>query len=140
MNTQNEGGAIVPPIAPQNPHFARIGGAMRVACIVDAFYRNMDKLPEATAIRALHPDDLRTSRDVLYKYLVGWLGGPPLYVAERGSPRLRQKHLPFAIGDAERDAWMLCMRLALEEYLDDAQLRGELLQAFVRTANSLRNR
>jgi hemoglobin len=140
MNTHNESRAVVTPIAPPNPHFARIGGELRVARIVDAFYRNMDSLPEAAAIRALHPVDLRASKDVLYKYLVGWLGGPPLYVTERGSPRLRQKHLPFAIGDSERDAWMLCMRLALEEQLDDAQLRGELLQAFVRTANFLRNR
>jgi len=140
MSAGNEGATAVRPMVPMNPHFARIGGEMRVTRIVDAFYRNMDTLAEAAAIRALHPVDLRDSRDVLYKYLVGWLGGPPLYVAERGSPRLRQKHLPFAIGDAERDAWLLCMRLALEEQLDDAQLRSELLQAFVKTANFLRNR
>lgn len=140
MNVRNEVTAAVRAIEPKNPHFARIGGEACVARLVDAFYRNMDTLAAANVIRALHPVDLRSSRDILYKYLVGWLGGPPLYVAERGSPRLRQKHLAFALGDAERDAWMLCMRLALEEHVDDAQLRGELLQAFIRVANALRNR
>ena len=127
------------PPAP-TPHYARLGGTPAIARIVDAFYRNMDTLAQAASIRALYPVDLRSSRDVLYKYLVGWLGGPALYVAERGPARLRQKHLPFAIGDAERDAWMLCMRRALEEQVPDPQLRGELLQALVRTANFLRNR
>jgi len=140
MNSRIAVAVGVVPQTPRNPHFARIGGEEPVARIVDAFYRNMVELPQAAAIRALHPVDMRSSKDILFKYLVGWLGGPPLYVAERGNPRLRQKHMPFAIGDAERDAWMLCMRLALEEHLDDAQLRGELLQAFAKTASLLRNR
>ncbi|BAP88480.1 globin [Burkholderiales bacterium GJ-E10] len=76
----------------------------------------------------------------MYKYLVGWLGGPPLYVAERGSPRLRQRHQAFAIGDHERDAWMHCMRLALERHVSDGALREEILQALLKTASFLRNR
>ena len=140
MSGRYDSTAAVPVAIAHNPHFERIGGAAVIAGVVDAFYRNMATLAEAAAIRALHPADLGHSRDVLTKYLVGWLGGPPLYVSERGSPRLRQRHLPFAIGDAERDAWLLCMRLALEEHVADAQLRAELLQALLRTANALRNR
>ena len=122
-----------------NPHFARIGGTTVIAAIADAFYRNMDSLPAAKVVRDLHPADLRGSRDILYKYLVGWFGGPPLYAAERGSPRLRHKHLGFAIGDAERDVWMQCMVLALEEHLADESLRREITAAFAKTANFLRN-
>jgi truncated hemoglobin YjbI len=55
-------------------------------------------------------------------YLSGWLGGPQLFVEAYGHPRLRARHLPFAIGETERDQWLMCMRMAMEEVLppDDA--------------------
>ena len=57
--------------------------------------------------------------DSLYKFLSGWFGGPPLYIRERGHPRLRMRHAAFAIGPAERDQWMLCMHQALTEQVAD---------------------
>jgi hemoglobin len=123
-----------------NPHYARIGGEGEVRRLVDAFYRRMDTLPEAARIRAMHDADLGEIKSTLRLYLIEWLGGPRDYSAHRGPPRLRARHLPFAIGIAERDAWMLCMRGALEEVVADAELRIELEQAFFRTANAIMNR
>jgi len=72
-------------------------------------------------------------------FLSGWMGGPQLYVEKFGHPRLRQRHLPFPIGDAERDQWMLCMKQALEEEVEDATLRTELQAAFQKVADFMRN-
>lgn len=124
---------------PANPHFVRIGGEAPIRALVESFYRHMDTLPAARGIRALHPPDLGPVKETLWKYFVGWMGGPQLYAAERGHPRLRRRHLPFPIGDAERDAWMQCMTLALAETVQDDALRDELAQAFYKTATFLRN-
>jgi hemoglobin len=124
---------------PPNPHFERIGGGIAIRALVERFYHHMDTLPEARGIRALHPPNLEPVKEVLWKYFVGWMGGPQLYAAERGHPRLRRRHLSFPIGDAERDAWMQCMTLALAEVVTDDALREELAQAFYKTATFLRN-
>lgn len=124
----------------ENPHFARIGGEGAVRRLVDAFYRRMDTLSEAAAIRKMHAADLTEIKTTLELYFVEWLGGPKDYSARRGPPRLRARHLPFAIGPAERDAWMSCMRGALDEVVPDVALRGELERAFLRVANAIVNR
>jgi hemoglobin len=123
-----------------NPHFSRIGGEGEVRRLVDAFYRRMDSLPEAAGIRAMHGADLGDIKSTLQLFLIEWLGGPRNYSAQRGSPRLRARHLAFPIGTAERDAWMLCMRGALEDVVADPELRIELERAFFRTANAIMNR
>lgn len=120
-------------------HFHLVGGQSAVDRIVEAFYRRMDTLPEARKIRALHPPDLRDTQTVLRKYLAEWLGGPALYSQERGHPRLRMRHQTFPIGAPERDAWMLCMRGALEEVVDSEPLRETLLQQFFKVADWMRN-
>jgi hemoglobin len=120
-------------------HYARIGGQPAVDRLVDTFYRRMDTLPEATIIRGLHPPDLADTKVVLKKYLAQWLGGPDLYSQQRGHPRLRQRHLAFRIGAAERDAWMLCMRGALDEIVPTEALRAELLQQLFKLADWMRN-
>jgi len=121
-------------------HYDLLGGETAVRKLVDRFYDLMDSQPDAAAIRALHPDALAGSREKLFKFLSGWLGGPPLYVQEFGHPMLRARHLPFAIGEAERDAWMRCMRQALEEQITDPLLRDQLIGSFQRTADHMRNR
>lgn len=100
----------------------------------------MDTLPEAQVIRAMHAADLSLIRDVLKRYLAEWTGGPKLYSVEKGHPRRRQRHIGFAIGDAERDAWMLCMRGALEEAVVDAAARQDLDKALSGLADWMRNR
>lgn len=117
-----------------------LGGAQGVRTLVERFYQIMDTLPEAVHIRALHPADLSSSTDKLYKFLSGWLGGPPLYVEEFGHPMLRARHLPFPIETADRDAWLLCMKRALDEVKLEPLARVQLDQAFYKTADHMRNR
>jgi hemoglobin len=119
--------------------FARIGGKPAVVRLVDLFYQRMDSLPEATHIRTLHHADLTATKDVLIRYLGEWLGGPPLYSQTRGHPRLRMRHMPFRIGPAERDAWMTCMRGAVEVVVTDAMVREQLLTSFLKLADWFRN-
>jgi len=125
--------------SPQPP-FQRIGGQATVDRIIDAFYDRMESLPEAEIVRRLHPEDLGATRAVLKKYLAEWLGGPPAYSQERGHPRLRARHLPFSIGDEERDAWMLCMRGAMDEVVSDAVSREWILEKLAKLADWMRNR
>lgn len=120
--------------------FERIGGSATIDRLVDRFYDRMDRLPEAKVIRAMHADDLGVIRDVLKRYLTEWTGGPRLYSVEKGHPRLRQRHIGFAIGDAERDAWMLCMRGALEETVTDSAARQDFDTALSGLADWMRNR
>jgi hemoglobin len=121
-------------------HFDALGGETGVRRLVDRFYDLMDTLPEAAGIRAAHPPLLDESRDKLTWFLTGWLGGPPRYVERFGHPRLRARHLHIAIGDPERDAWMRCMRQAMEEQVDDRMLRETLLGQLARLADHMRNR
>lgn len=121
------------------PHFVRLGGHASVVRLVDAFYRAMDTRPEAAAIRAMHEADLTRTRAVLVKYLTEWMGGGRLYSPEHGAPMLRRRHQRFAIDAAARDAWMLCMREALDEVCADASLRAELDAAFYKVADFMRN-
>jgi len=119
--------------------FIRVGGEAAVDRLVEAFYRRMDSQPEARGIRAMHEADLSPTKDVLKRYLGEWLGGPKLYSQERGHPRLRMRHLRFAIGPSERDQWMACMDGALGEVIDDAGLREQLRNNFYKLADWVRN-
>ncbi len=116
-----------------------IGGEASVARLCDRFYELMDTVPQFAAIRSLHPADLQTSRDKLFMFLSGWLGGPDLYVQNIGHPMLRRRHLPFAIGENERDQWVACMFLAMESIGVEEALREKLLASFFRTADFMRN-
>lgn len=120
--------------------FERLGGEPAVRALVDAFYDRMDTDPAFAGIRALHPPDLAGSRDKLYWFLCGWLGGPAHYVERFGHPRLRARHLPFAIGIAERDQWLRCMFVAMDERGVPRDLRLQLDQSFNATADWMRNR
>ncbi len=130
---------VASPPPGDNPHFAAIGGSESITCLVDRFYHHMDTLPVASRIRALHPAELAPVKAILVHYLTEWMGGPAVYSAARGHPRLRRRHMPFPIGEPERDAWMLCMRAALSEVVDDPVLRAELDAAFYKTADFIRN-
>ena len=126
--------------APANPHYRQLGGEAAVRRLVERFYQLMDELPQACVIRALHPADLSHSRERLFMFLSGWLGGPPLYAERFGPPRLGRAHAPFPIDAAARDAWMDCMSRALDEQVADPALRTQLTAALFKTADFLRNR
>ena len=121
-----------------NP-YERLGGEAALRRLVHRFYELMDTLPDATAIRAMHAEDLTVARDKLFMFLSGWLGGPSLYIERFGHPRLRARHLPFPIDETARDQWLLCMNKALSELVDDNDFRTQLQDAFLRTADHMRN-
>lgn len=120
-------------------HFELLGGQDGVVRLVNAFYRQMDTRPDAQGIRAMHEPDLSSTKAVLELYLCEWLGGPKDYSAQRGHPRLRMRHAGFAIGAAERDAWLACMQAALEEVGAAPALHSALMAAFFKTADFMRN-
>ncbi|MFO1397297.1 MAG: group II truncated hemoglobin [Burkholderiales bacterium] len=120
--------------------YALMGGDAAVRALVDAFYDRMD-LEEAFAdIRKLHPASLDGSRDKLYWYLSGWLGGPSLYIDRFGHPRLRARHLPFPIAEKERDQWLACMRMAMDDVALDPAIATALMEAMAGVADWMRNR
>ena len=127
--------------APQEPQtpYALLGGESTLRELVARFYEIMNTLPEARGIRKMHAADLSGAADKLFKFLSGWLGGPDLFIREYGHPRLRARHLPFDIGAAERDQWMLCMDKALDETPMDAKLRELIRQALAQTATHMIN-
>jgi len=120
--------------------YEKIGGDAAVAGLCARFYELMDTVPQFKGIRAMHPADLTNSREKLYMFLSGWLGGPDLFVEKFGHPRLRGRHMPFAIGVAERDQWVACMALAMEDVGIEEGIRAKLLENFFNTADFMRNK
>lgn len=131
--------ASAKPTNPQTP-FEALGGEAGVRSLVDRFYDLMDLQADKRQLRSLHPASLDGSRDKLYWFLCGWLGGPDLYQQRFGHPRLRARHLPFVIGIAERDQWMGCMVQAMAELEVDPLLAERLANSFFQTADFMRNR
>ena len=124
---------------PEASPFERLGGERGVRILVDRFYDLMDLEPAAAGIRALHPPTLDGSRDKLFWFLCGWLGGPNHYTDRFGHPRLRARHLPYAIGIAERDQWLGCMVQAMAEQSVEPVLAQRLAESFFGTADWMRN-
>jgi hemoglobin len=121
-------------------HYDLVGGEAGVRRLVDRFYDLMDASPEAANVRALHATSLKASREKLFLFLSGWLGGPQTYTEKYGHPMLRARHLPFSIGTRERDEWLWCMRAALAEHEMPSELRTFLTQRFEALADHMRNR
>lgn len=119
--------------------FELIGGEVKLRELVDRFYDLMDLEPEFAGIRAMHPTSLDSSRDKLFWFLCGWTGGPDAYVERFGHPRLRARHLPYAIASGERDQWLRCMAWAMQDLGIDETLQERLMQAFFQTADWMRN-
>jgi len=124
---------------PKSTPYDLIGGEVAVRKLVNHFYDLMDEDPDYFGIRKLHAASLSNAREKLFMFLSGWLGGPPRYMDAFGHPRLRARHLPFAIGISERDQWMACMVRAMEETGVDDQLKHRLAQSFFQTADFMRN-
>jgi hemoglobin len=124
----------------QQTPYALLGREAGVRALVDRFYDLMDLEPQYAELRAVHGATLEQAREKLSLFLCGWLGGPPLYVSKHGHPRLRARHLPFAIASRERDQWLACMAQALDDVGCPAELKSGLMEAFFGTADWMRNR
>ena len=100
--------------------YEEIGGEDAVRRLVETFYDRIDA--ESAELRAMLPRDDTGSRQKLFEFLSGWLGGPQLYIERRGHPKMRLRHLPFAIGSSEAEEWLRCMG----EAMNDCGLTGPL--------------
>jgi hemoglobin len=120
--------------------FEWIGGEEMVGALVERFYDLMDLELGYADLRAVHGSDLSRARQHLFWFLCGWLGGPQHYTERFGHPRLRMRHMPFAIGIKERDQWLACMDQAMGESGVPAELRDRLRASFFQTADWMRNK
>ena len=116
------------------------GGAEKVHELVETFYVIMDSDPKAVTIRAYHAQDLTEAREKLFMFLLGWTGGPTLYIERYGHPRLRQRHMPFSIGEPERDQWMYCMINAMQRLKIDEKLMQKFAEQLYGVADFMRNK
>jgi len=133
------GGGPEPAFGPEYTPYQSIGGDERVRELVDRFYDVMAEDERFRTILELHPPDLAESRQKLYEFLSGWLGGPQLFMQRRGHPRLRMRHGHVQIGERERDQWLACMAEAMDAMRIDGQLRSFLDQRFAHVADFMRN-
>ena len=117
--------------------YERVGGQPFFERLVDRFYEGV----RADAVlRPLYPEeDLTPAARRLTLFLVQYWGGPGTYTEERGHPRLRMRHVPFAIGSDERDRWMTHMRAAVQASGTDPDTAGELVRYFEMAAEAMRN-
>ena len=120
--------------------YEKIGGEATVSRLTARFYELMDSVPQFAELRAIHPESLAGSQEKLFMFLSGWMGGPDLFVENFGHPRLRARHMPFTIGVRERDQWVACMALAMEDVGLSEDIRKVLLHNFFNTADFMRNK
>jgi hemoglobin len=116
-----------------------VGGMPFFEALVDRFYAGVAADP---VLLALYPDpvDLAPARRRLTLFLAQYWGGPSTYSAERGHPRLRARHFPFAIDALARDRWLVHMRAAVEASGADRGTSDRLLAYFATAAEAMRNR
>lgn len=116
--------------------FERVGGAAWFDALTQRFYEGVAADP---VIRPLYPEDLEPGRQHLRDFLIQYWGGPGDYSEARGHPRLRMRHAPFVIGDAERNAWFRHMSAAVRAGGLSAEDETEMLTYFASAATHLVN-
>lgn len=140
MTTTTRVEPVFEPIGHSRSIFELLGGEAGVRELVNRFYDLMDIDTDLQALRAAHGPSLDAAREKLFWFLCGYFGGPDHYVQRFGHPRLRARHLPFSIGEAERDQWVVCMGRAMADLKVDPPLAERLLHSFFGTADWMRNR
>ena len=116
-----------------------VGGMAFFEGLVDRFYEGVAADP---VLLRLYPEqeDLAPARHRLTLFLAQYWGGPCTYNDERGHPRLRMRHAPFAIGPEERDHWLVAMRAAIASMDPPEPVAQALHEYFDMAAESMRNR
>jgi hemoglobin len=118
--------------------YEAVGGMPFFVALVDTFYDGVAADPEFLAIYPT-PDDLGPAREHLTLFLAQYWGGPTTYSDQRGHPRLRLRHVPFAIGEAERDRWLVHMTAAVAALDPPEDVAKALLDYFTTAADAMRN-
>lgn len=111
-------------------------GEQRLHQLVDTFY---DKVSKHPLLKPIFPDDLAETARKQKQFLTQYLGGPPLYTEEHGHPMLRARHLPFPITPKRAEAWLSCMREAMDEVGLEGDIREFFYQRLVLTAQHMIN-
>jgi hemoglobin len=119
--------------------YEAVGGMPFFEALVGLFYDGVAADPELLAVYP-HPHDLSAARHNLTQFLAQYWGGPRTYDGERGHPRLRMRHAPFAIGPSDRDRWLRHMRAAIAELQPPAGIADRLEAYFEMAAEAMRNR
>jgi len=114
-----------------------VGGMPFFEELIAHFYRGVE---DDQKLRPLYPEDLEAPARHLALFLAQYWGGPTTYDAERGHPRLRMRHAPFAVGSEERDRWLFHMRAAVDAMAPTESARAALLEYFEMAAEAMRNR
>ena len=118
--------------------YHRAGGTPFFEALVGSFYADVASDP---ILSAIYPEpDLAAAERRLRLFLIQYWGGPRTYDDERGHPRLRMRHVPFGIGPAERDRWLLHMRAAIARTAPPDDIAAELERYFTMAAEAMRNR
>ncbi|MDT8282749.1 MAG: hypothetical protein RQ982_08055 [Gammaproteobacteria bacterium] len=116
--------------------YSRLGGESVLREFVDKLYGFMDVMPEVEHIRDMHSNDLSHTRDRVFMFLSGMLGGPALYMEAFEHLRLRRRHMHFEIGNDERDQWLLCAQCVADQLDIKVSVRDELMAELGAMANS----
>ena len=123
--------------AADTPYLA-VGGDVVLRAVVERLYDLIEV--DAPKIRAMLPSDDAVSRRKLADYLIEWTGGPALYSPDRGHPRMRERHLPFAIGSEEVEQWLACMAKALDGEEVSGDVRQFLDERLTALAHHMQNK
>jgi len=116
--------------------YEAVGGTPWFVGLIDRFY---DAVAVDVLLRPMYPDDLTESREHMVKFLVQYWGGPTTYSEERGHPRLRMRHAPFVITDAERNAWFDHMADAVRAGNLSPELEQQMIDYFAMAATHMIN-
>ncbi len=117
--------------------YEKVGGSETFFRLVEAFYAGVEADP---VLRPLYPESLDESKKRLALFLIQFFGGPTTYSDTRGHPRLRARHIPFAIGQRERDSWLEHMSAAVDSTGIAEPERTEMLRYFSQASTFLKNR
>jgi hemoglobin len=121
---------------PQMSLYDQVGGEPTFLRLADDFYHRIDG---DTRLRAMFPADLSGARERLALFLIQYFGGPSTYSEQRGHPRLRMRHLPFAIGARERDIWVGHMLASIDSVGIPEPARTHMIEYFERGATFMIN-
>ena len=118
--------------------YEQLGGEPFFQALVERFYAGVSQDP---ILRPLYPEqDLGPAAERLQLFLMQYFGGPGTYSERRGHPRLRMRHIGFAVGEAEAEAWLAHMRGSLDEAGLPPELDQPVWKYFLEAAQFLRNR
>ncbi|MEE9491998.1 MAG: group II truncated hemoglobin [Gammaproteobacteria bacterium] len=119
--------------------YEQIGGEQPLRDFVIRLYEYMDSLLEVKPVRDMHSHSMEEAGERLFRFMSGWLGGPPLYQQTYGPPRLRRRHMHIPIGNAERDQWLLCAQKSIDDMDWPDADKNALMFRLQEMANHLRN-